>query len=819
MASQVLQDERARLENTTVARIVKAQGSLKDPEVVRECCRRLQKINGLLKDRIAESDAQMARDAMKAGLKGAFGCDNRKLISVICTRTKAALERTKAAYRRKFDKDLAKDMKSETGSDYGKMMAYAMAAPDAYVADVIHAACHGMGCDEEALIELIMTRSPEQLAAGKKCWEGRRDKALFDYISKELGHSYRHLKYLVLQILKGKRIWEGPVDPVRAERHAGLLHKECTKSSVFQDFKEDLVVDYLLAGPPEEAALTARIYEEKYSKSLKKALEAKCGAKFHLALSALLVPPEEFLAMRLESAMKGWGANKTILVRLLGGLDHASKPSMKEVRDAYQRKYTRTLKDALRSEISGNFCRAACAWIDSLEDPCQHLEVKTAVSVDAHPDPTRLLDDLLVEHRSVEAMMADCDAQEVYNCCHGFGTSDGKLIALLASRSKAHLQKVAQAYYDQRDKPMLARLRSETSGWYRLFMTYLVASPEDADVRMLDAAMDGLGADGVALIEFLVGRSQARVRAAKAKWEGKHDKPLIDRIRSELNGANKTLALELLKGERDELGAADPRLALNQAEQLKAGAKGWGVDSDAFIRILAKNSPAQNKAVREAYENRYNKSLESLIDSEMSGNLKKCLQALLLPPADYFAMRIRQSFVGLGTSDRVVCRVLGGSDKVHALAIAAAYQRKYGTVLKDGIRKECSGNYKRIAQAWVTLPDALEDPDAPIEVLADEPAEAEKSPPPPDYDPADAPTRPPSPPAYQLPTPSASDRRYEHCDASGTWHAFDAQSNAIISNAEKQGLGRVRLHMPNNVPGHQDFEVRFGADATSSKLP
>ena len=38
---------------------------------------------------------------------------------------------------------------------------------------------------------------------------------------------------------------------------------------------------------------------------------------------------------------------------------------------------------------------------------------------------------------------------------------------------------------------MLARLRSETSGWYKLFMTYLVASPEDADVRMLDAAMDG----------------------------------------------------------------------------------------------------------------------------------------------------------------------------------------------------------------------------------------------------------------------------------------------------------------------------------------
>jgi hypothetical protein len=45
--------------------------------------------------------------------------------------------------------------------------------------------------------------------------------------------------------------------------------------------------------------------------------------------------------------------------------------------------------------------------------------------------------------------------------------------------------------------------------WYKTFMTYLVESPENADVRALDSAMDGLGADGVALIEFLVGRPQA----------------------------------------------------------------------------------------------------------------------------------------------------------------------------------------------------------------------------------------------------------------------------------------------------------------------
>ena len=42
--TQVFQDEKSRLANTTVARIVAAKGSLNDPETKKECCRKLQKL-------------------------------------------------------------------------------------------------------------------------------------------------------------------------------------------------------------------------------------------------------------------------------------------------------------------------------------------------------------------------------------------------------------------------------------------------------------------------------------------------------------------------------------------------------------------------------------------------------------------------------------------------------------------------------------------------------------------------------------------------------------------------------------------------------
>ena len=287
--TSVLADENTRLANTTVARIVEARGELDDPAVLKECCARLQKINGMLKARVAEADAEACHEAMKGGLTG-IGCDDKRLVATLCTRTKAALSRTAAAYREKYDKDLAEEVKGETSSDYGRMMAYAMSAPEVYVADVIDKACKGLGCDEEALIEVCCTRTPEQLLAGKACWEGRNDASLFDYVTKELGHEYRHLNILLLKILKGERPWDEAVDDARAAQHVEKLHKECAKG-MMQDFKEDKVVNWLAGCPPAEAALCADLYEKAHGTSLKSALEAKCGKKFALGLSALLVAP------------------------------------------------------------------------------------------------------------------------------------------------------------------------------------------------------------------------------------------------------------------------------------------------------------------------------------------------------------------------------------------------------------------------------------------------------------------------------------------------------------------------------------------------
>jgi len=110
------------------------------------------------------------------------------------------------------------------------------------------------------------------------------------------------------------------------------------------------------------------------------------------------VPKATFIASRLEAAMKGWGTDEAVLIRLLAGLDG---DDMAELCTTFESKYGRPLAAALKDELSGDFKRAALMWIRALQDPSEGLEALTesdaaAVAEDAEKAGL-MLDALLQE--------------------------------------------------------------------------------------------------------------------------------------------------------------------------------------------------------------------------------------------------------------------------------------------------------------------------------------------------------------------------------------------------------------------------------------
>ena len=204
-----------------------------------ECAAKLQEHNRSLKEYIAKLDAESVKEAM-AG----FGCDDKKLIVALCSRTKSQLKRTAAKYRELYDEDLREAVRGETSGDYGKLVDLSLAPKDVYFADMIDKACVGIGCSETTLIELFVTTKNADIAAGRKAWEGRTDKNLIDYLDDELTESYKHLQHLIFKILKGERDESGEVDEAAAVKQVEAIHKECDKG-MFSDFKEQVCIEII----------------------------------------------------------------------------------------------------------------------------------------------------------------------------------------------------------------------------------------------------------------------------------------------------------------------------------------------------------------------------------------------------------------------------------------------------------------------------------------------------------------------------------------------------------------------------------------------
>jgi len=711
---------------TFIASVLRArQNHHEDANIMEEVCVKLQGHNKKLKSFVATADAEAIYEAMNGGFLG-LGCNHNKLIAAVCTRTKSQLSTTAKRYRAKYDKDIREEVKGETGGNYGRMMYYALGSRTEYVIDMIDKACEGWGTAEMILIELFITCEQQWLQAGKQAWEGRHDKSLIDYVTAELGSSYSGLCRLLMLLLKGDRAPEfEPANEALAHEQCEQLRGEVDKG-MFSSRNEDLWIDIIGTNSIMQNMKLAEVFENKYSQSLRKGMADKMPKKLGWCLSALLMPRQDFIAMRIESAMKGWFTDAGTLCRLLGGLDDRL---MAGLLDAYERKYGLPLASALNNEIGGNFAKAAIGWLRVLQDPAGGVEAVTeAAASDFSGDAPKLAvmcDFLLLEHESLMRCAAALDVETLAEATKGITTDDSAFIKTITCRSKRHLGRISYMYREANDKSLSELISANCSDWYAYLAKFLVLQPSQSDALLLDIALEGnIGEnDKCALIEFLCARHPRRVRATKKAWEKKNDQSLVDRLSDELNGDLKTIALTMLKGKRmtdDDDAPADAELAKAQAAEIHD-------DMGKAIEILCSNSNKQNAAINHAYEMEYDMSLGRAIGEEYNGDVKAALTAMLLSPAEWYASRLKASFKGFGTSDRTVCRIIGAHDKDEIKEIAKAYDEKYGRRLKNDIQQECSGDYRRLAVAWVDLPDQLAQPDKQIvlpEPVQDVPEEA-----------------------------------------------------------------------------------------------
>lgn len=303
----------------------------------------------------------------------------------------------------------------------------------------------------------------------------------------------------------------------------------------------------------------------------------------------------------------------------------------------------------------------------------------------------------MVTH-SADSHAPKCDAAA------GFGTDDAALTEILCNRSKDQISRINSEYKKKYGQTLLDQIRAECSGHYKRFLRFLVASPAEANCDALFKAMDGMGTTERILTEVIVTASNADLRVIQQKYQEKYDRSLLDHVCSEVSGDYRDFLVQCLKCERQEGAAPDQALAEEQVTRLIKAAKGWGCNEKEFIDILGKSSIAQTDLIEATYQRRQGKSLAKLIEGEMGGDLEWAMLLRLENELDAKCWLLRYAMKGMGTSEDIIARVLGGSPKEEAMKIHARFDEKYSRSLTADLRSELSGNLLAAVLLWLEPP-------------------------------------------------------------------------------------------------------------------
>ncbi|XP_013170277.1 PREDICTED: annexin B10 isoform X5 [Papilio xuthus] len=298
-------------------------------------------------------------------------------------------------------------------------------------------------------------------------------------------------------------------------------------------------------------------------------------------------------AATLRAAMKGFGTDEQAIIDILTSRSNAQRQAISQ---AFTHEYGRDLIEDLKSELGGHF-----------EDVIVALMLP----------PEEYL------------------CKELNKCMEGLGTDESVLIEILCTRTKKEIADIVQAYERLYDRPLAEHMCSETSGDFRRLLTLIVTGARDEEAgvdaaraaesaqQLYDAGEAKWGTDEEVFNKILAHESFAQLRLIFEEYKNIAGRTIEQAIKAEVDGE--------LKDAYSAIVECVQSAAAFFARRLRAAMQGLGTDDTTLIRVFVSRAEVDLAAIKREYERLYDKTLESEIRGETSGDYKRALVALLGP--------------------------------------------------------------------------------------------------------------------------------------------------------------------------------------------
>ncbi|XP_055337315.1 annexin A7-like [Paramacrobiotus metropolitanus] len=295
-----------------------------------------------------KTDADLIQMALQSRMHGSWEI---LVIDILTHRSNRQRQQIVLAYAETYGQDLVEVLKNELGSQMEDVVTAMFLTPDVYDAVALHEALEGNVLDEEALIEIIFTRTNPELLALRDAYATLYDRDLVeDFTCKSSGDFQRLLLAIALGI---RDEVDEAADPIQildqAKLEAQLLYEPIAEKLPTSQFASTFII--ILANPSfPQLRITLSEFEKLVKMDTERIINRSLNGNLALALLALVritKNKEGFFAEQLYRALQGFGRDDKRLIRLVVS---RSEKDLASIKTEFEKQY----KIGLDTVITGD---------------------------------------------------------------------------------------------------------------------------------------------------------------------------------------------------------------------------------------------------------------------------------------------------------------------------------------------------------------------------------------------------------------------------------------------------------------------------------
>ncbi|XP_072526879.1 annexin A5-like [Salminus brasiliensis] len=303
----------------------------------------------------ANNDAQVLFKAMKG-----MGTDEATILQLVTSRSNAQRQQIKAAYKILHGKDLVSDLKSELGEKFETLIVGLMATPVMFDVTSLRNAIKGKGTDANALIEILASRTPNEIREIIKTYKEEYGRSLEGDVTGDTSGHFERMLVMLLQASRQQGVQEGTIQSDAQALFDAGEKKFGTDEDQFISILGNRSAEHLRRVFDAYLKLSGFQIEESIQKETSGDLKEVLLAVVKCARS---VPV--YLAECLYKSMKGTGTDDATLIRIMVS---RSEIDLLDIRAEFRKMFATSLHNMIKNDTTGDYSKALlllCAGDDA----------------------------------------------------------------------------------------------------------------------------------------------------------------------------------------------------------------------------------------------------------------------------------------------------------------------------------------------------------------------------------------------------------------------------------------------------------------------